>query len=497
MSQLESLITRIDRQLRSIHQERALVAQAGKTTVGQEPLLSEYLQLATTDGIIPAIKHITLDGLARHFNLYEDERERQQILAGVGDELSQSNHGEILASIEIIQCTCPLIAKICQEQMTLTKERAIRQRTGINITSQPTTLPFIERTPDRLKEIDPKSNLSSGKKYPNRLMTGIGMVAVSTVFGGLLATSLNKPPLNTNQNNAPISSSPSLSPVDKSHTVINSPSSSLPNPNVNPIAKQDPIPVANVSNISRDAAIDIVKQWLDYKRILFAVPYNTAQASELLTGKAYKNKIDRSGEPCNSQDEEGCLSSVDWLKKYESEYSFGVQRIDSIDRFEASNDTASIFVTVTGSKSSGGTIKSRYDLTYEDGKVKINDYKTFDGSTKEDINIDISSNNSKILSKNTATITDQQSSSSATYPSHCTFLSALNKQQNIIDDNCSVSVNSDNSYTLTWSNGEVHTINFDNKNKVVINGSDAEIVQKNSDGITISYARGKIGWDLK
>jgi hypothetical protein len=61
MSQLESLITRIDRQLRSIHQERALVAQAGKTTVGQEPLLSEYLQLATTDGIIPAIKHITWD----------------------------------------------------------------------------------------------------------------------------------------------------------------------------------------------------------------------------------------------------------------------------------------------------------------------------------------------------------------------------------------------------------------------------------------------------
>ena len=119
--------------------------------------------------------------------------------------------------------------------------------------------------------------------------------------------------------------------------------------------------------------------------------------------------------------------------------------------------------------------------------------------SKEDISTDRLSNNSKSPDLSTSAVTDRQSNSLATtYLSHCTFLSALNQQQNIIDDNCSISVNPDrNSYTLTWSNGKVNTNNFDRKNQVTINGSAAEIVQKNQSGITISYARGKIGWDLK
>ncbi len=134
MSQTELLITRIDRRLRSIHHELSLVARTGRTTnLAQEPLLSEYIKLTDTDGIIPAIQYIALDGLATHFNLYEDDRDRQQILAAQADELTQSQGSEILASLEIIYYTCPVIANICQTQLILTKERTIRSITGLNI----------------------------------------------------------------------------------------------------------------------------------------------------------------------------------------------------------------------------------------------------------------------------------------------------------------------------------------------------------------------------
>ena len=119
---------------------------------------------------------------------------------------------------------------------------------------------------------------------------------------------------------------------------------------------------------------------------MFAPPFDKSQGSNILTGRAYINNIDRSSEPCNSSDGEGCLSSVDWLQRYNAQYSFGVQRVDSIDRFEVSGDNASIFVTVTEyrtlhqngkSKSSGGTKQARYDIKYENGRVKISDYKVF------------------------------------------------------------------------------------------------------------------------
>jgi serine/threonine protein kinase, bacterial len=159
-------------------------------------------------------------------------------------------------------------------------------------------------------------------------------------------------------------------------------------PQSNPIPSP-PIPSppsrSNNSTISREAAINTIQQWLQYKRVLFAPPYNKQLSADLLTGKAYRNNIDRSAEPCNNVDSGDCLSSVDWLQRYNAQYSFGVQRIDSIDKFEASGDTGTIFVTVTEyrtlhkssgkSTPSGGTSQVRYDLQFDNGKVKITDYK--------------------------------------------------------------------------------------------------------------------------
>jgi ARC6-like, IMS domain len=200
---------------------------------------------------------------------------------------------------------------------------------------------------------------------------GLG-IACAVLFGAVISNSLNK--------------SPNSSTPTANNAQVTAPSTQA-NSQTNTSPAQAPIPLPTpASSISRDAAVEVVKQWIQYKRVLFAPPFDKSQGSNILTGKAYINNIDRSSEPCNSSDREGCLSSVDWLQRYNGQYSFGVQRVDSIDRFEASGDNASIFVTVTEyrtlhqngkSKSSGGTKQARYDLKYENGRVKISDYKVF------------------------------------------------------------------------------------------------------------------------
>jgi serine/threonine protein kinase len=142
---------------------------------------------------------------------------------------------------------------------------------------------------------------------------------------------------------------------------------------------------SNSSVVTRDAATAVIRQWLSYKNVLLAPPYDKAQGANILYGKAYRDNVDKSSESCSSGDSDDCLSSVDWLKKYDAYYSFGVQRIDSIDRFEANGDTGTIFATITELRtlhktggrvtSSGGTKQARYDLKYDGGKVKISDYK--------------------------------------------------------------------------------------------------------------------------
>jgi ARC6-like, IMS domain len=181
----------------------------------------------------------------------------------------------------------------------------------------------------------------------------------------------------SNQSSIPITTTQALPIPSQSPGILNP---SNPSPSVSPIANN------NTNTISKEAATDVVKRWIEYKRVLLAPPYNTSLGAEILTDKAYIDNIDRSSVPCNKKDRDECLSSVDWLKKNGAEYSFGVQRIDSVDRFEVSGDRASIFVTITeyrtlhqGGKStpSGGVKKARYDLQHKNGKVKITDYKVF------------------------------------------------------------------------------------------------------------------------
>jgi serine/threonine protein kinase len=150
-------------------------------------------------------------------------------------------------------------------------------------------------------------------------------------------------------------------------------------------ATETTTPAASTALITKETAVSIVQQWLSAKRTLFAPPYDRELGSKLLTEAAYQNNIDKSGSPtCNQSDPDSCSSSMDWLRNRNAQYTYGVQKIDSIGEFQVNGDRATIFVTVTeyrtlheGSKStsSGGSNRTRYDLKYENGNIKITDYK--------------------------------------------------------------------------------------------------------------------------
>lgn len=94
---------------------------------------------------------------------------------------------------------------------------------------------------------------------------------------------------------------------------------------------------------------------------------------------------------------------------------------------------------------------------------------------------------------------DRQSGLSVlSYQSQCTLLSEQNQSENIIDDSCNIAQTVDQrNYTLNWTNGEVSNIEIITDQQAVINGEQATIIQKNSSGITISFSKCKIGWELK
>ena len=139
---------------------------------------------------------------------------------------------------------------------------------------------------------------------------------------------------------------------------------------------------SNNSSISRKAALAAVKKYITAKSQLFAPPFDKNLGAELLTGKVYRDKIDKGDSECNNPDD--CLSSIDWLIKYEGQYSYGTQRIDSIDSFESNGDTATLVLTMTESRTlhksgkktrSGETSQSTFDLVLEDGSIKISDIR--------------------------------------------------------------------------------------------------------------------------
>jgi ARC6-like, IMS domain len=183
----------------------------------------------------------------------------------------------------------------------------------------------------------------------------------------------------TRQQPQPISAN-----VPQPSTQPPSPSNSSPAPSlvVAAIPSPSPVPVATPDpQISQDEAISLIQKWLEAKKTLFAPPFDRESAALLMTGKAYTDKIkgiSSKGTP---------TSASEWLEKNHYYRSYGLQRIDSVEKFEVSANNAIIDVQITehsnlyNAKGQLQKLKSgletktiRYILVKENNNLKISDY---------------------------------------------------------------------------------------------------------------------------
>jgi hypothetical protein len=199
MASSDRLVYRLDLKLRSLHKEQSLVTKTGKTGILDQPFLSEYLRLANTEEIVPGVEFIALDALSKNFNLYEDDRERQQILAAMADELNDSAPNNILASIQIIQNLYPSIYLLGEQQLTLTRDRAIDNGKGFATIINPPTIASPSPAPNPTPTIHTtpaisQQPLATGKESQPKSGLVIGFCIVSAVIGGAIANSFSKSP---------------------------------------------------------------------------------------------------------------------------------------------------------------------------------------------------------------------------------------------------------------------------------------------------------------
>lgn len=117
--------------------------------------------------------------------------------------------------------------------------------------------------------------------------------------------------------------------------------------------------------ISLGQAADLITQWLTAKSRIFAPPFDLQLVSQLTTGTLYNDT----------------LKAIDFLRNNDAFYQYGVQKVESVERFAASGNKATIEVKVTEDttlykrgqilESSFNTKLVRYNLENWDGIWKI------------------------------------------------------------------------------------------------------------------------------
>jgi hypothetical protein len=145
---------------------------------------------------------------------------------------------------------------------------------------------------------------------------------------------------------------------------------------------QPAVLISASAELTQEQAVALISQWLNAKQQIFAPPYNQQLASQLTTGELYAALSQPSG-------------VLAWLQNNQAYYRFGVQQIESVERFAASDRRATIEVAMTEDRTlyQNGTVNPehtqfdtevvRFTLESVDGNWRISDYKTTAGSLLE------------------------------------------------------------------------------------------------------------------
>ena len=125
--------------------------------------------------------------------------------------------------------------------------------------------------------------------------------------------------------------------------------------------------ISQSQNITLGQASDLIGKWLDAKQTIFAPPFDRQLLARMTTGILYSDTV----------------KAIDYLNTSNSRYRYGVQKLESVERFAASGNKATIEVKITEDatlykngkvdSSSFNTKVIRYTLEYWDGIWKIAD----------------------------------------------------------------------------------------------------------------------------
>ncbi|MDJ0648103.1 MAG: IMS domain-containing protein [Xenococcaceae cyanobacterium MO_188.B19] len=182
----------------------------------------------------------------------------------------------------------------------------------------------------------------------------IGSLIGAAILIGLVVTRNPSPSVSSSSSKENSISSSKTSSVQRRNTSINT--------------------QKNISNtLTEQKAVDLINNWQNAKRKIFAYPFDLQLLKKYQTDKKYQDNV----------------GSVNWLRNNNAYYKYGVQSVDSVEEFIASGDRATIDAVVTEQRTfymnnkvinDGNTAFDtrlvRYNLVSENGQWKIEDYNT-------------------------------------------------------------------------------------------------------------------------
>lgn len=160
-------------------------------------------------------------------------------------------------------------------------------------------------------------------------------------------------------------------------TVAQAPPSEVKQEDLDQSTTIQPLPRSNQTFVqppalSEQQARSVVEQWLTVKSQIFAPPFNTDLADQVVaSGPLWTDLTKENG-------------SINWLKKETSYYTYDVIRVNRVLSFLPSETMPSIVVSVTensvlhspnGNEKSSNTNNWMYTLKKESGRWKIWDYR--------------------------------------------------------------------------------------------------------------------------
>jgi hypothetical protein len=142
------------------------------------------------------------------------------------------------------------------------------------------------------------------------------------------------------------------------------------------IATPASTPQITPPGLSKEESLNLINRWLSARSRILAPPFDQELGSQLMTGKAYSDKIH--GPSSDGTD----TSQLEWLEKFNYYYSFKFHKIDEVRSYQVSGSVVTLDIVITEDKtmydSKKNIVKDNSGLTTQLIRYTLqNDSKTW------------------------------------------------------------------------------------------------------------------------